>query len=57
MKKKKDNPGNYMFVGALFVGLGMGMYFGRPDVGVLLGLGVGFLLLAFYHLFSKQSKK
>ena len=53
-KKKEKDPGGLLFVGALFVGLGIGMYFGRPDVGVLTGLGVGFLLMALYHLLKKK---
>jgi len=53
-KKKKKNPGSYLFVGALLLGLGIGMYFGRPDAGVLTGLGAGFLLLAIYYLLKKK---
>ena len=53
-KKRDKDPGGLLFVGALFVGLGIGMYFGRPDVGVLVGLGVGFLLMAIYHLLKKK---
>jgi hypothetical protein len=54
MKKQKENPGNYLFVGALLLALGIGMYFGRPDVGVLTGLGAGFLLLAIYYWLKKK---
>jgi len=54
-KKKKDkDPGGLFFVGSLFVGLGIGMYFGRPDVGVLTGLGVGFILMGLYYLLKKK---
>ncbi len=55
MKRKKDkDPGGLFFVGSLFVGLGIGMYFGRPDVGVLTGLGVGFILMGLYYLLKKK---
>ena len=53
-KKKEKDPGGLLFVGALFIGLGIGMYFGRPDVGVLTGLGVGFILMAIYYLLKKK---
>ena len=46
-KKVKKSKGKEMrdlaFVGPLFIGLAFGMLYGRPDVGVLAGLGCGFL--------------
>ncbi len=54
MKKKKDNAGDYLFVGPLFIGLGLGLYFEQTAVGVLIGLGVGFLLRAIYYLLKKK---
>ena len=45
-QKKKDPKPGLAFVGCLMLGLGTGMYFGRPDVGVLIGLGVGFIAMA-----------
>jgi len=44
--KKKDSKAGLAFVGCLMLGLGTGLYFGRPDVGVLIGLGVGFIAMA-----------
>ena len=44
-KKKKDVNGVWVPAGCL-IGLGIGMYYGRPDVGVLIGLGCGFALYA-----------
>jgi hypothetical protein len=47
-KQKKDignELGGIGFVAGLFIGLGSGMAFGRPDVGVLIGLGIGFILM------------
>ena len=43
---KKESKSDFVFVGCLFLGLGTGLYFGRPDVGVLVGLGVGFIAKA-----------
>lgn len=40
--RKKDIEG-YAFVGPLLVCLGISMYYGRPDVGALTGVGFGFL--------------
>lgn len=42
-KSRADAAGGLVFVGCLFIGTGLGIYYGRPDVGSLLGLGVGFL--------------
>ncbi len=46
VKKDKDPVGSALFVGCLMLGIGIGLYFGRPDVGVLVGLGVGFIVKA-----------
>ena len=43
MKFKKDDIGSAVFVGSILLGLGLDLLFGRPDVGVL--LGVGFILV------------
>jgi len=45
-KKVKDKKSDLVFVGCLFLGLGTGMYFGNVAVGVLIGLGVGFITKA-----------
>ena len=46
-KKKTDDLAGLAFVGPLLIFLGIGQYFGRPDAGVLVGLGVGFLCMAY----------
>jgi hypothetical protein len=53
-KKKSMDAGTGLFLAGLFVGLGTGLYYGRPDVGVLVGLGVGFLASAIYHMVKKK---
>jgi len=45
-KPKKESKSDFVFVGCLMLGIGIGLYFGRPDVGVLVGLGVGFIAKA-----------
>ena len=38
--------GGIAFVGSLFIGIGLGIKYNQVAVGVMLGLGVGFLLMA-----------
>lgn len=33
-----------VFVASMFIGIGLGELLGRPDVGVFMGMGVGFIL-------------
>ena len=42
---------NPLFVGCMFVGIGIGMYVGETGAGTMIGMGVGFL---FRGLFSKK---
>jgi len=49
-KKNSDETTGLAFVAFLLIGLGLGQYFGRPDVGVLVGLGVGFLAMLIVKL-------
>ncbi|MFD2759957.1 hypothetical protein [Lentibacillus juripiscarius] len=44
--------GGIAFTGCLFVGIGIGMMAGDTGVGVMLGMGVGFLAMA---LFGKRA--
>ncbi len=39
-----------VFVGCMFIGIGLGLAFRRPDVGALLGLGIGFMLMSVLRL-------
>ena len=34
-----------VFIACMFIGAGIGLAFGRPDVGGAIGMGVGFLLM------------
>ena len=42
---------NPLFVGCMFVGIGIGMYFGETGAGTMVGMGVGFI---FRGLYSKK---
>ena len=49
MQKQKDmkkayTAGSLVFVGALMIGIGLGIYYEITTVGTLVGLGVGFVL-------------
>lgn len=44
-KKNKQDIGGLLFVGCLFIGLALGFYFNNIPVGVLGGLGVGFIAM------------
>jgi len=39
-----------VFMACMFVGLGLGMIFGESGAGVIIGMGVGFLLSAFVRI-------
>jgi hypothetical protein len=45
--REDRDVGGLLIPAGLFIGLGIGLLVGRPDVGVLAGLGAGFLGLAF----------
>ena len=42
-KSKSDIVGGLVFVGPLMIGLGLGILYNQTAVGVLVGLGVGFI--------------
>jgi hypothetical protein len=57
--KNKDSDMGLVFVGPFLIFLGLGMAYGRPDVGALIGLGVGFLFLFYFKVLylGKQDKQ
>jgi len=44
-------PEGKIFVGCMFAGIGIGMFFGETGAGTMIGMGVGFI---FRGLFSKK---
>ena len=38
--------GSLVFVGCILICMGIGLAFNRPDIGVIIGVGVGFFLMA-----------
>jgi len=45
-QRKKGTPGNVIFVGCMFIGIGIGMYFHSTGIGTLIGIGVGYIIKA-----------
>lgn len=48
-----SQSGRFVFVGCIILGLGIGMLFDHTGVGVMIGLGVGFIAMA---LFSRKKE-
>ena len=47
-EKEGSQTGSYIFVGCMFIGMGIGMAFGNTGIGMFIGMGVGFLASALY---------
>lgn len=43
----REEMGGLVFVALMFIGAGIGLLFGRPDVGGAIGMGTGFLVMAY----------
>ncbi|ADP77790.1 conserved hypothetical protein [Methanothermus fervidus DSM 2088] len=43
-----------LFVACMFIGVGIGLAFHRPDVGSSIGMGIGFLLMAIFRSENKN---
>jgi hypothetical protein len=54
MENNNKKIGWYIFTGFMFVGIGAGIAFDKPEVGVLIGIGLGFIAAAVYR--SEKSK-
>ena len=52
-KLKADTAGGLFFVGAFMIGIGLGIYYNITAVGVLVGLGAGFILFGLVKAFMK----
>ena len=50
-KSKVETAGGLVFVGPLMIGLGI--YYNQTAVGVLVGLGVGFILFGLIKAFMR----
>ena len=52
-KSKSDTVGGLVFVGPLMIGIGLGIYYNQTAVGVLVGLGAGFILFGLIKAIMK----
>ncbi len=43
-KSREKEIEGFAFVAPLMIGLALGLLFGRPDVGIIGGIGFGFLI-------------
>ena len=43
LNQEIEQRGNYVFVGFMFIGMGIGYFIGNFIVGMFIGMGVGFL--------------
>ena len=53
-KSRRDDVGGLAFVGCLFIGLALGIALGNAAVGVLAGLGCGFIAQALVKTYMKN---
>lgn len=57
MAKKEENKydaaGGVVFVGCMFVGMGVGYFMGQLVVGLFVGMGVGFIGMGILKLAKK----
>ncbi len=45
-EEEREKVAGLVFVALMFIGAGVGLLFGRPDVGGAIGMGLGFLAMA-----------
>lgn len=50
---KSDTAGGLVLVGSIMIGVGLGIFFGITAVGVMIGIGVGFVLFGLIKAFMK----
>jgi uncharacterized membrane protein AbrB (regulator of aidB expression) len=46
--KETNNASGYIFVGCMFLGIALGQFLDEPGVGLMGGMGIGFILSAVY---------
>ncbi len=57
-EKSKTNykNGSLLYVGSMFIGLGIGMYYGEIATGVLIGMGIGFIAMGIITIVNGNKK-
>lgn len=54
--KNGSSVSGLFFVGCMFIGVGMGFFFGNITVGALVGMGVGFLVMGIIRVYFSNKK-
>ena len=54
--KEKFAPGG-IFLGCMFLGIGVGIITGARQAGTMIGMGVGFLLMSLIQLNAKSKNE
>lgn len=44
--KNNNKIAGAIFIGCMFIGMGIGMYFGKITIGIMVGMGIGFIASA-----------
>ncbi|ESU26258.1 hypothetical protein FLJC2902T_27380 [Flavobacterium limnosediminis JC2902] len=44
--QNKNKVAGAIFIGCMFLGMGLGMYFDKMTMGIMVGMGVGFIASA-----------
>lgn len=54
--KAARRVGGLLFVGCMFLGMAGGWYFGKMNIGLFAGMGIGFIMMAVVTM-SEANKK
>lgn len=55
-KKQTSTVAGVVFVGCMFIGIGLGMLYHRTAIGTMLGMGVGFIAMGLvWAIMSRNS--
>lgn len=54
--KNGSSVSGLFFVGCMFIGVGMGFFFGNIPVGALIGMGIGFLVMGIIRVYFSTKK-
>ena len=55
-KTKKINPTDFIIPGFMFIGMGIGYIFNMIAVGLMIGMGTGFLATALYKMYNSKEQ-
>lgn len=53
-EKRISNTTWYLFIGCMFLGIGIGAFFNQGGIGTLIGMGIGFIASAIVEMKNKK---